>query len=163
MRNRLTLYANTPGQVHKTSTTSREKGGGAGPTLYCLWRSQRPVAPLLTCGGRLPLGGYLHSGTQRLWRGKDVSAPVCWCQASLGASFLLGWPASKRLLPSEETQAHCPLSRVDDARAPPNTGFSTVSESWVGSGDCHGSCVHSTVIGAPRLHAEYCQRKGEEE
>jgi hypothetical protein len=119
--------------------------------------------PIAHVGWPSPLRGYLHSGTQRLWRGKDVSAPVCWCQASLGASFLLGWPASKRLLPSEETQAHCPRSRVNDARAPPSTGFSTVSESWVGPGDCHGSCVHATVRGAPRRHAEYCQRKGEEE
>jgi len=103
---------------------------------------------------------YLHSGKQRLWRGKDVSEPVCWCQAGLGASFLLGWLASKRILQSEETNARCPLSSVHDARAPPSTGFSTVSESWVGPGDFHGSYVHSTVIFARHIHAEYCQRKG---
>jgi len=67
MSNRLTLCANTPGQVHKTSTTSREKGGGAGPTLYCLWRSQRPVAPLLTWGGRLPKMGAGREWVAPVW------------------------------------------------------------------------------------------------
>jgi hypothetical protein len=163
MSNRLTLCGNTPGQVPKTSTPSREKGGGARShplLMVALAEAWGPMAPVWWPS---PLRGYLHSGTQRLWRGQDVSEPVGWCQASVGASFVLGWPASKRLLPSEETQAHCPRSRVNDARAPPSTGFSTVSESWVGPGDCHGSCVHATVRGAPRRHAEYCQRKGEEE
>ena len=65
---------------------------------------------------------YFHSGKQRLWRGKGASGSACWCQAGLGALFLLGWLASERVLQSEETDVRGPLGSAQKARPPPSAG-----------------------------------------
>ena len=65
---------------------------------------------------------YLHSGKQRLWRGKGVSGPACWRQAGLSAPFLLGWLAGERVLQSEQTNARSPLGSAHKARSPPSAG-----------------------------------------
>jgi hypothetical protein len=63
---------------------------------------------------------YLHGGKQRLWRGKGVSGPPCWCQAGLDAPFLLGWLTGERVLRSEETTTRSPLGGAHAARSPPS-------------------------------------------
>jgi hypothetical protein len=76
---------------------------------------------------------HLHSGKQRLWRGKSISGPAFWCQAGLDMLFLLGWLAGEYVLRSEDTNACSPLESAHDARFPQALADSPhFSGSWVG-------------------------------
>lgn len=106
--------------------------------------------------------GYLHSGKQRLWRGKGASGPACWRQAGLGVPFLLGWLASEPALrQSEDINPRGPLSSAHDARPPPELAdCPQLSGFWGALGGLplliHP--FHRRVY--TRTHAEYYPRKG---
>ena len=103
---------------------------------------------------------YLHSGRQRLWLVKGASGPACWCQAGLGAPFLLGWPTGKRVLQSKETNDRIPRNIAPHA-CPPRRWLTPNSSPGTGyvQGDYHCSFVHSTVMFVQRTHVEHYQRK----